>query len=188
MKAEDKVLLVQHHYLGHVGARARLVYGDGHGIIVFSGCTSRRLPRDWLELSRWCLIPGALGSRQWAACVKWLRPQSDATTVVSYSDPSVGHTGALYRACGWVWAPVWHVIREPPTGSGIRAGKIHRAKHRWVFLLKPDDRREDALRLNDEAIQRRLPWLSYREPHWKRGVPQLTGKIQGRYSRWQAGV
>ena len=45
------------------------------------------------------------------------------TTIVSYSDPSVGHTGALYRACNWLWAPTWHRLQPPPTGCGSWDGK-----------------------------------------------------------------
>ena len=35
------------------------------------------------------------------------------TTVISYSDPSAGHTGALYKACNWKWRPTWHVTPTP---------------------------------------------------------------------------
>ena len=170
------------HYLGSKGARPRLVYEDEHGLVVFSAPSSRRLPRDWIELSRWCLKDGR-GSEQWSKVVPWLKERSDTTTVVSYSDPSVGHTGTLYRACNWIWAPVWHVLREPPTGMGIRGRKRQRAKHRWVFLLKPDPRRTDHLRLRDESLERQFPWVSYVEPRWKRGVAQVRG--QERFRRWQ---
>lgn len=184
MKAEHQELLNGAHYLGAAGARGRLSYSDDHGLIVFSSPASRRLPRDWLELSRWCILPDGTGSQQWKACLVWLSEQSKTTTIVSYSDPSVGHTGALYRACNWVWAPVWHVLREPPTGAGIRAGKLQRAKHRWVYLLAPDARREKALMLNDESLARRWPWVGYREPVWRRGKPVLVD--QDRFKRWVA--
>lgn len=173
--------LDESHYLSASGSRPRHVYEDAHGVIVFAGPSSRRLPSDWLELSRWCLSDGA-GSQQWRAAVAWLRARSQATTVVSYSDPSVGHTGALYRACNWVWAPAWHVLREPPTGAGIRGGKRQRAKHRWVYLLRPDARREEALRLRDESLERRFPWASFREPRWRRGHPVLVQ--QDRFRRF----
>ena len=172
------------HYLGPRGARPRLIYADLHGLIFFASPSSRRLPTDWLELSRWCIKPCGLGSRQWSECLRWLRERSDVTTLVSYSDPSVGHDGALYRACGWVWAPVWHVLREPPSGFGERGGKRQRAKHRWVYLLRPDERRGEALSLKDEAIARRWPWIGYAEPAWKRGRPKLNQ--QWRYARWRA--
>jgi hypothetical protein len=170
------------HYLGNHGARARLIYNDEHGAIVFSSPSSRRLPSGWLELSRWCLMEGAIGSKQWAACLAWLADKTTATTIVSYSDPSVGHDGALYRACGWWWAPTWHALREPPTGSGIRGGKLQRAKHRWVYLLSRDDEREQILKLKDAAVERRFPFASYSEPRWKRGRPVRAG--MDRYRRW----
>lgn len=177
-------LLNQSHYLGAGGMRARLMYGDEHGLIVFSSPASRRLPRDWLEVSRWCIVPGGIGSAQWSHAVKWIRELSDSTTIVSYSDPSRGHSGALYRAANWIWAPVWHVLREPPTGCGTRAGKKQRAKHRWVYLLKPDGRRATALALQDEALTRRYPWVGYSEPAWRRGRPVVQN--QDRFKRWAA--
>lgn len=175
-------VLDTHHYLGKRGARSRLIYEDRHGLIVFSSPSARRLPQDWIELSRWCILKDGVGSEQWRDAVAWLRERSGATTVVSYSDPSVGHTGALYRACNWIWAPVWHVLREPPTGLGTRGGKLQRAKHRWVYLLKPDDRRAEILRLKDESLCRRFPEVGYSEPRWRRGVPQLTR--QDRFKKW----
>ena len=180
-------ILDEHHYLGAAGARARLTYEDEHGLITFSNPAARRLPQDWLELSRWCLVDRR-GSEQWAACLRWLRQRTEATTIVSYSDPSVGHDGALYRACGWLWAPVWHVLREPPTGCGFRGGKRQRAKHRWVYLLKPDDRRGAALALRDEALARKWPWISYTEPAWRRGIPVVHNGLMSRYRRWREAV
>lgn len=171
------------HYLGARGARARLLYEDAHGLITFSGPTARRLPPTWLELSRWCLVDRR-GSEQWAACLKWLRARApECSTVVSYSDPSVGHDGALYRACGWVWAPTWHVLREPPTGCGKRGGRVQRAKHRWVYLLRPDPNRADLLRLRDATLVRRYPWVGYTEPTWRRGVPRVD-PLASRFRRW----
>lgn len=171
------------HYLSAKGSRARMVYEDAHGVIVFSSPSSRRLPNDWLELSRWCIAPGGRGSEQWKAARKWLMALSDASTVVSYSDPSVGHTGALYRACNWIWAPTWHVLRPPPTGAGIRGGKRQHAKHRWVALLTKDARREEALRLRDSSLEARFPWASYTEPRWRHDRPILSG--QDRFKRFQ---
>lgn len=184
MKATETELLDGAHYLGAAGARGRLVFSNPQGLIVFSSPASRRIPKDWLELSRWCLLPDSgWGSAQWRACLAWLRTESSATTIVSYSDPSVGHDGALYRACNWIWAPVWHVLREPPTGAGVRGGKLQRAKHRWVYLLAPDHRREEVLRLRDESLDRRFPWVGYREPSWRRGRPVVEG--QDRFRLWR---
>lgn len=183
-EASYRAALDRGHYLGSRGARARLVWEDSHGVIVFSGVSARRLPNTWIELSRWCIVPGGVGSQQWAACLVGC-DFGDATTIVSYSDPSVGHTGALYRACNWIWAPVWHVLREPPTGAGLRGGKRQRAKHRWVYLLRPDSAREEILRVKDSSIVRRWPWADYKEPTWRRGVPDLRPSA-GRYKQWAA--
>ena len=75
------------------------------------------------------------------------------TTVVSYSDPSVGHTGALYKACNWEWAPTWHRLRPPPTGNGSwRDGEQQSVKDRWVFKLAKDARRDEILSVKDAAL------------------------------------
>jgi hypothetical protein len=160
------------HYLG---ASARgAAWHDEHGVIVFAAPTSRRLPRSWLELVRWCLMgaPNA-GSKQWAAVVpELLKVYPDATTVVSYSDPSAGHTGALYRACGWEWAPTWHRLRPPPTGNGSWSdGESQSVKDRWVYLLRADSDRERILSVHDDSAMRGLELASFREPRWRKGRP-----------------
>lgn len=185
MNEDPRSILDRTHYLGSRGSRARLVYTDAHGVIVFSGPASRRLPRTWLELSRWCILPGGVGSVQWRSALRWVRQRAPAcTTIVSYSDPSVGHTGALYRACGWRWAPTWHVLRPPPTGNGMRGGRRQSPTHRWVYLLALDDARGDALALRDPTLARRWPRAGYREPVWRRGVPVLTTEDAQAFRRW----
>jgi hypothetical protein len=145
-----------HHYLGR--ARRGIAWSDEYGVIVLAAPTSRHLPGDWLELSRWCLVPDTpnAGSRQWAAVRRWLTTNHPTSTVVSYSDPSVGHTGALYRACGWIWAPTWQRLRTPPTGGGSWDGITQQAaKDRWVYPLRPDRRRPGILAVHDDALVRK---------------------------------
>lgn len=159
-------VLCESHYLGP--SRRGLAWWDGFGVIVVAAPTARNLPTDWLELVRWCITssePNA-GSQQWAAFVRALRrARPDVTTIISYSDPSHGHTGALYRACNWWWAPTWHRLREPPTGNGRwKSGNRQSVKDRWVFALHPDDRRITILTANDESILRAKPWARYTEP------------------------
>jgi hypothetical protein len=151
------------HYLGH--AHRGFAWSDEYGIAVLGGPTSRRLPTDWLELSRWCLRGEKNdGSRQWSRIARELRRETEYTTVVSYSDPSVGHTGALYRACNWWWAPTWHRVVPPPSGFGSWDGMTQQSvKDRWVFALRPDSRRVEILRV-EESYVRRFPWSEYREP------------------------
>ncbi len=160
------------HYLG-ASKRSRLEYADEFGWVTFSNPTSRRLPSDWLELNRW-ILKGQKngGSQQWRRIVAWLREVAPTcTTVVSYSDPSVGHTGALYRACNFIGAPTWHALVPPPTGNGTRGGKRQGVKMRWVYPLRPDPRRASMLAL-EESYRLRFPGRSYAEPkkRWKRGV------------------
>ena len=156
-------VLRRRHYLGPT-ARG-IGWMDDYGVLVLAAPTSRRLPTDWLELTRWCLygIKNG-GSRQWACVARWLRAHTECSTVISYSDPSQGHTGALYRASGWRWAPTWHRLREPPTGNGSwTAGVQQSVKDRWVFCLSTDSRRASALSLGDEGLRRRIPWAEYQE-------------------------
>jgi hypothetical protein len=164
-------LLSERHYLGPTKA-AGFAWQDEFGCIVFAAPRARGVPHRWLEVVRWCLVGEKNGgSRQWSRAVEMIRTvRPDCTTVLSYSDPSQGHTGALYRACNWLWAPTWHRLRPPPTGNGEwQEGKRQAVKDRWVFPLLPDAEREAALLLNDDAIRRRQPWASYREPAWRGG-------------------
>jgi len=172
--ADVAELLDRDHYLG--AARRGWAWCSDEGVMVFANPNSRRLPQSsWLELIRWCLRGEKNdGSRQWAAFARWARLNlPDITTVVSYSDPSVGHTGALYRACNWKWAPTWHRLRPPPTGNGDWGSGQQATKDRWVFPLRSDSLRASLLVIQDESIMRRHPWLAYDD---KRGVD---------FKRWQ---
>lgn len=158
--------LAQHHYLGAV--KVGFAWCDEAGVIVLAHPRSRRLPLDWLELIRWCITSKETnaGSRQWGRMIRQLKVRCpEITTVVSYSDPSQGHTGALYRACNWWWAPTWHRLRPPPSGNGEwTAGKKQAVKDRWVYPLREDPRRVGLLTARDESILRRTPGFRYCEP------------------------
>ena len=143
-------ILEELHYLGR-SPRSKFTYRDDLGIMVWANPTSRRLPHDkWLELVRWCLYGTKNGgSKQWGRVRRIILTKfPEITTCVSYSDPSVGHTGALYKACNWVWAPTWHRLKPPPTGNGSWNGRtIQPVKDRWVFPLRPDPDRDEILRV-----------------------------------------
>lgn len=165
------VLLSEKHYLGPTKA-AGFAWLDEFGCIVFAAPRARGVNHRWLEVVRWCLTGQANGgSQQWRRAVEMLRRQRpDCTTVVSYSDPSQGHTGALYRACNWLWAPTWHRLRPPPSGNGAwTETKQQSVKDRWIFPLGPDDARGNMLAVKDEAVARAMPWAGYSEPRWRRG-------------------
>jgi hypothetical protein len=177
-------ILETFHYLGpsHRGT----AYRDEFGVVVFAAPTSRRLPRTWVELTRWCIASSEknAGTQQWRSALRFIRATFPlATTVVSYSDPAHGHTGALYRACNWLWAPTWLRLREPPSGNGSWDGTRQAAKDRWVYPLSPDPSRQSLLAVQDESLMRAMPWASYVEPKWRRAKPRLdTGG--GDYRRW----
>lgn len=162
---EANELLRQHHYLGPMKSSGRLTVVGTRGpapvaAMVWRYPTSRNLPAfgSWLELSRWCLTPDAgenAGSRMHRWSVKLIRDHlPDVTTLVSYSDPAHGHTGALYRACNWQWAPTWHRLRTPPSGNGDWGTGPQAVKDRWVFCLKRDPVRDSVLAVDDGAAVR----------------------------------
>lgn len=170
-------VLSRFHYLGAINRG--FDYRDRFGVAVFANPSSRRLPQArWLELVRWCLYGEKNGgSQQWREIAAWLRKDHpDVSTVVSYSDPSAGHTGSLYRACNWLWAPTWHRLREPPSGNGDWGdGRRQAVKDRWVFCLAPDAEREALLAVKDTGLLKAYPWASFKE---RKG---------GDYKRWKAG-
>lgn len=162
---EANELLRRHHYLGPLQSGAALtIVGDRDGqtvaAMMWKHPTSRRIPPDgtWLELSRWCLTPAAgehAGSRMHRWAQKLIAEHIPAaTTLLSYSDPTHGHTGTLYRACNWRWAPTWLRLRPPPSGQGDWGGRRQAVKDRWVFPMRTDTRTADVLRIGDPAAIR----------------------------------
>ena len=159
---EANFLLSTHHYLGPVlnGKVVLTHIGEIQGSIVAAQVwklpTSRRLPNDgtWLELARWCLTPEAgtnAGSRQHKHASSLLKALG-VSTLISYSDPSQGHTGSLYRACNWIWAPTWHRLRPPPTGNGNwGTEQAQSVKDRWIFHISARDTRRDQLICSNES-------------------------------------
>lgn len=162
-------LLAATHYLGPIrSGGARYVFAgflDDRVVAaqVWRLPSAAYFPSDgsWLELVRWCLTPAAgknAGSRMHGWVVRWLRAHDElVASLLSYSDPSAGHTGALYRSCNWRWRPTWHRLRPPPSGNGSWDGRTQQGvKDRWVFELRPDPARAEILAVKDDAILRRL--------------------------------
>lgn len=165
--SDIRPLLEREHYLGPLKSGKLVIVGrDANGSVVagtvWRSPTSRRLPNDgsWLELSRWCLTPAAgvnAGSRSHGAAVRILkRLLPDVTTILSYSDPSNGHRGELYRACNYLWAPTWHRLRPPPSGLGSWDGVTQQAvKDRWVYPLRRDPALSELVSVRDAGALRR---------------------------------
>lgn len=151
------LFLEKNHYLGSINRG--FAWSDEFGVMVWANPTSRRLPQKrWLELVRWCLVGTKNGgSQQWASFRRWLIVACpEVTTCVSYSDPSQGHTGAVYKACNWEWAPTWHRLRPPPSGNGNWGSGPQSVKDRWIFRVREDDERNEIIRIKDESIVRSL--------------------------------
>lgn len=154
--------LDKHHYLG--AARRGIAWSDRFGVMVWAAPTSRYLPStSWLELVRWCLVGERNGgSRQFRAVRRWLFLSfPEVTTLVSYSDPSQGHTGALYRACNWRWAPTWHRLFPPPSGNGDWGSGRQSVKDRWIYSLRQDPGRDEILRVKDGRATSRENLLAF---------------------------
>lgn len=149
---EVNPLLAAAHYLGPMDA-ARVCFAGWCddalvACMIWRWPSARMLPADgsWLELSRWCLTPEAgknAGSRMMGWVRRWLRREMPAVrTLVSYSDPAQGHTGALYRASGWTYRPTHHGERFDANGVGYPSGHgswhgvtVQAPKHRWMLDL-----------------------------------------------------
>jgi hypothetical protein len=154
--ANVNAFLRERHYLG--ASSRGIAWSDEYGVIVLANPSSRRLPQGhWLELVRWCLlgIPNG-GSRQWREVRRWIyEALPNITTVVSYSDPSHGHTGALYKACNWRWAPTWHRLFPPPSGNGSWDGiRQESVKDRWIYAIRSDPMRDAILEVKDSRKRR----------------------------------
>jgi len=182
--------LDENHYLGRRSSRNAFALRNKHGVLVFSRKPqASSLPRDWLELSRWCIVSDDMnaGTKQWSRAKAWLRENTEATTVVTYSDPS-RHDGSLYRAAGFLWAPSSQFLLKNLSLTGERhPGKPYVDKNRWVYPLRPDARRAEALTV-------RHPWLynsdelkflcDWPEPKWRGRGTRFSGGGKD-YQRWK---
>jgi hypothetical protein len=149
---EVNPLLAASHYLGPIDGADLCFAGWVDDVLV--ACQAWRAPTarllgqpSALELSRWCLTADAgrnAGSRMMGWAARELRRLRAAIDLgVSYSDPSCGHTGALYRASGWVYAPTHHSLRFDANGKGYPSGHgswdgvtVQAPKHRWFYYLR----------------------------------------------------
>jgi hypothetical protein len=151
--SEVAQLLADEHYLGPTTSGVYAYAGWVDNVLVacqvWAWPTARMLPSDqtWLELTRWCLTLDAglnAGSRMMGRVVRDLRRRAPTvTTLVSYSDPVHGHTGALYRASGWKAAPTHHTLRYRADGVGYPSGHgswdgatVQTPKERWIYALR----------------------------------------------------
>jgi hypothetical protein len=164
--AEVNPLLATDHYLGPIAGDLQSFAGwvDDELVAcqVWRWPTARMLPSDgtMIELSRWCLTAEA-GPNAGSRMMRWVRTQlrrlyPTVELGVSYSDPIHGHTGALYKASGWTYAPT-HIGRRYdrdgigyPSGNGSWDGVIRStSKHRWLYQIQPSNNKQQHRRQRD---------------------------------------
>lgn len=158
--------MIHAHYIGKwpgvcVLILALCIDGRRVGVCVFAlpprethkryGCTTWELARLWIEDG----IPANAETFFIAASIKYIRKnRPDVGALVSYADPSVGHSGTIYRASNWKPDGRTDGERKTPrfdyacadTGKkysrrghvpeGTRLVRIPRvSKHRYVYRL-----------------------------------------------------
>lgn len=111
-------LVVNHHYLHSMPAGARVCFGiylhnDLHGAVVFTAgarqghkLLAAAKPQDVVTLARLWLsdeLPRNSESRVLGVVLRTLRQTTDWKLILSYADPTAGHTGIIYRASGWLY-------------------------------------------------------------------------------------
>ena len=130
-----------HHYLrrGVPGWRVALTLRDSEnelllrGVVVVGTPSSRELmKRGFVEVTRLCAhaAPKNAASYLLGAAKRWAEPRG--FSLVSYSDPGVGHSGTVYRTAGFT-----HAGKSKGGTWGNRPGhKQGREgpKDRWVWL------------------------------------------------------
>jgi hypothetical protein len=63
-------------------------------------------PRDYLELQRLVLldeVPKNGESKFIGWCLRWIKKNTHIKAVISFADPTHGHSGIVYRASNWIY-------------------------------------------------------------------------------------
>ena len=160
--------MIQRHYLGKWPGVCVLLlalkrHGVPIGVVVFALPPRETMKRygglTW-ELARLWVDDTAPNNTETyligRACRYVRRHHSEVVALVSYADPSAGHSGVIYRASNWVYDGRTDQERKTPrfdysdanTGKrysrrshvpeGANIAKIPRvSKHRFVMHLKP---------------------------------------------------
>lgn len=121
------------------------------GVAIYGKPMSRHQPKDTIELRRLCLIDDTpRNTESWfiARTLKWLRANTDYSSVVSFADPNHGHLGTIYKASNFLY-------------SGLEANGNPRVVQygdkqyhmRQFYQKKAGQYSEDAVRLQ-EAVAR----------------------------------
>lgn len=125
-------------------------------------------PRDYLELQRLVLldeVPKNSESQFIGWCLRWLKKNTTIKAIISFADPTYGHSGVIYRASNWIYTGRQKPARDRIYLDGV---EIHPkqfyniygtssitklkqmlpdhqittgfrdTKHRYVFVLRPE--------------------------------------------------
>jgi hypothetical protein len=159
--------MVRRHYLGRwpgVVTLTLAAHGDGgpFGCIVFAlppRETAKRYGAVTWELARlWVDDRAATNAETWiiGAAIRWIeRNRKDVEALVSYADPSRGHSGTIYRASNWIADGMTDSERKTPrfdymdSRTGIKYSRrshvpedaiVQRvprvSKHRFLYRLR----------------------------------------------------
>jgi hypothetical protein len=170
-----KALIEKHHYLHTLPGGTKLTFGvfaGGRllGAVVFGAgpqnafsLVHQATPDDCLALTRLWLsdeLPGNSESRSLGAALRALRRHTAVKFLVTYADPSQGHSGTIYQATNWIYTGLSQAMplydlgdgnarqsRSLAHGFGTHSVKYlmakgvkvqtvpQRPKHRYVYFL-----------------------------------------------------
>ena len=129
-----KPLIVQRHYLRSWPGGTKLVLGvfaqhrlmgaltlgagPSNAFRLVHGATAKdcvTLSRFWLD----DLLPPNSASRILGIALRALKKNTDLKFVLSYADPTAGHSGTIYRASGWSYVGLSQITPHYDFGNGI---------------------------------------------------------------------
>lgn len=179
---EVSKFVIDHHYAhSHITAMPFcfrfLVHGVLGGVCLFSMIAGNPKAaqvltgfsdwRDYLELHRVVLldeIPKNSESRFIGWCLRWLKQNTTIKAVVTFADPTHGHSGIIYRASNWLYLgkqkqdrdrifidgvelhpkQVYNhygtssLVKLRQMGVGNITTSPREPKHKYVFILRPE--------------------------------------------------
>jgi intein-encoded DNA endonuclease-like protein len=106
---ELKKIIRYEHYIGTIPAHKFILVGHKHniitGIAIFGRGGNKNLPQNCWELIRLCvpyyvIRPYTIDFLN--KCIHYIKNNYvNINKIIAYSDPNVGHDGAIYRMAGW---------------------------------------------------------------------------------------
>lgn len=139
---------IEHHYLHRTAKNSKIAFGvrSKHdtilrGIVIWGAPVAKINQKVYMELRRMFLedsLPKNSESRVMSICIRQIkRLFPNVRLLISYSDLSMGHSGTIYKASGWINLGV---IKGDPNGGWGTTHKGHKRveysdKRKWGFPL-----------------------------------------------------